>query len=62
MIEDNYFESTNSEVVDFSFGACVGYLNIRGFFKNEKTAKVQRFSEIIESIKAIQRQENQSDF
>jgi len=40
MIEDNFYESTNSEVVDFAFGACVGYLNIRGFYRNEKTAKV----------------------
>lgn len=53
MIEDNYFETTNSEVIDFSFGACIGYMNIRGFYKNEKTAKVQRFSEIIDSIKQI---------
>jgi hypothetical protein len=53
MIEDNYYESTNSEVVDLAFGSCAGYLNIRGFYRNEKTAKVQRFSEIIDSIKAI---------
>ena len=56
MIEDSYYENTNSDIVDFAFGGVVGYLNIRGFFKNEKTAKALRFSEILDTIKQIQRQ------
>ena len=51
MIEDNFYETCNSEVVDLSVGAQVGYLNIRGFFRNEKTSKLLRLSEIIEGIK-----------
>jgi hypothetical protein len=53
MIEDCFYESTNSEVVDFAFGACIGYLNIRGIFRNEKTLKVARFAEIIDDMKTM---------
>eukprot|EP00347_Sterkiella_histriomuscorum_P018418 403345584 len=62
IIEDNSYETCNSEVIDISFGAQVAYTNIRGFFRNEKSAKVQRFSEILDSIKQIQKIENQSEF
>ena len=53
MLEDSYFETLNPDLVDLAFGGSLGYLNIKGFFKNEKTSKVQRFSEIIDSIKQL---------
>ena len=53
MIEDCFFEPQNggSELVDLAVGASVGYLNLRGFFRPERTAKVIRFAEIIEELK-----------
>ena len=61
MIEDYYFENTNSEIVDMAFGGCLGFLNIRGFFRNEKTAKVLRLSEILDSIKLLYKKENETE-
>lgn len=58
MIEDCFYESTNSDVVDFAVGTNIGYLNIKGFFRIEKTSKVQRFSEIINELKEQMKIEN----
>jgi FlaA1/EpsC-like NDP-sugar epimerase len=33
-------------------GGSIGYLNLRGFYRQERTAKVQRMVEIVEEIKA----------
>jgi hypothetical protein len=50
-IEDNQFDSLRSELVDFAFGAgVVGYLNLTGFGKPEKSAKAARFGHILELI------------
>ncbi len=54
MYEDCFFEPTNGgqEIVDFSIGSSLGYLNLRGFFRPEKTNKVSRFAEILEDLKS----------
>ena len=54
IIEDSFFDSTSSDIVDFAMGAggSIGYLNLRGFYRQERTAKVQRMVEIIEEVKA----------
>ena len=53
-MEDCYYDSTSTDVVDFAVGAgsSVGYFNLRGFYRQERTAKVQRMVEIVEDIKA----------
>jgi hypothetical protein len=38
-------------VVDLAFGINAAYLNIRGFFRGEKTAKVVRFNEILDQLR-----------
>ena len=40
MLEDSYFETLNTDLVDMAFGGTIGYLNLKGFFKIEKTTKV----------------------
>ena len=43
-VEDNHFDSLKPELVDFAFGAgVVGYLNLSGFGKPEKSTKAARF-------------------
>ena len=61
MIEDCFYENTTSDVVDLAFGGSLGYLNIRGYFRNEKTQKVMRFTEIIDTIKQIYKKENETE-
>lgn len=53
MIEDCQFENTQGDLMDFAFGSQVGYVNLRGFFKNEKTQKVLRYAEIMESVREM---------
>ena len=42
IMEDCYFDSAATDVVDFAVGAggSIGYLNLRGFYRQERTAKV----------------------
>jgi len=50
-IEDNQYDSLRAELVDFAFGAgVVGYLNLSGFGKAEKSVKAARFAHILELI------------
>ena len=56
MIEDCYYESQlggtgGSELVDLAVGGSVGYLNLRGFYRPERAAKVARFAEIIDELR-----------
>ncbi len=54
ILEDGFQDSLSStDLVDFSVGAggSVGYLNLRGFYRAERTNKVQRMAEIIDEIK-----------
>ena len=57
MIEDCFYENTQGDLIDFAFGAQVGYVNIRGFFRNEKTQKVLRYSEIIDTVRTMIKEE-----
>jgi hypothetical protein len=50
IIDDGKFESMKAAVVDMAFGLGFEYLNVQGFFKGEKLAKIIRFSEIIEDL------------
>ncbi len=50
IIDDGKFESMKTAVVDMAFGLGFEYLNVQGFFKGEKLAKIIRFSEIIEDL------------
>ena len=54
IMEDCYFDSAATDVVDFAVGAggSIGYLNLRGFYRQERTAKVQRIVEIVEEVKS----------
>lgn len=53
ILEDCFYESQSStDYVDFAVGAGVGYLNLRGFYRQERTLKVARLAEIAEEIKA----------
>ena len=51
MIEDCYYENTQTEIVDLSVGSTIGYLNIKGILRAEKVSKVARLGEIIDSIR-----------
>jgi hypothetical protein len=53
MIEDCYYEPMNGgpEIIDFVFGASIAWLNLRGFYRGERTNKVARFAEIVEELK-----------
>lgn len=52
MLEDCFYEPTNGgqEIVDLSVGASLGYLNLRGFFRPERSNKVSRFAEILDDL------------
>jgi len=52
IINDNKFDANNGSIVELSFGlGWCEYLNMKGFFRPEKIAKVQRYSEIIDDIR-----------
>ena len=49
ILEDCSIDGCSDEIVDLAFGSAqVSYLNISGFGKHEKSAKVYRFAEIIQ--------------
>ena len=48
IINDNKYDSTGSAVLEIAIGTGCEYLNIRGFYKAEKIAKVQAYAEIFE--------------
>ena len=52
MIEDCFFEpAASSEIVDLAVGASIGYLNLRGFYRAERSQKVTRLAEINEEVR-----------
>jgi len=61
MIEDCFYENSNSEIVDFAVGVGAGYINIKGIFRIEKTSKVARMSEIAEDIRILKKQEEKAN-
>jgi len=53
ILEDGFYEASNAtDFVDFAVGGSIGYLNLRGFYRQERTSKVQRMVEIVDEIKA----------
>ena len=53
MIEDCLYEpQSGGDLIDFAVGASINWVNLRGFYRPERTAKVARFAEIIEELKA----------
>jgi len=45
IIEDNQYDNLKGDLVDFAFGTGVtSYLNLSGFGKPEKSAKVARYA------------------
>jgi enolase len=42
IIQDNFYESQNSDIVDLALGMGAHYLNIKGISGSEKIAKVLR--------------------
>ncbi len=51
IIDDNKLDGTQTSIVDFAFGVGCEFLNIKGFFKTEKLAKVIRYAEIIDYLR-----------
>jgi len=50
IINDNKFDNNSGNIVDLAVGLGCEYLNIKGFFKQEKLFKVIRFAEIVEAL------------
>jgi enolase len=48
IINDNKFDGTAASIVDIAVGTGCEYLNMKGFFRPEKIAKIQRYAEIYE--------------
>ena len=48
IVNDNKYDTTGAAVLDIAMGTGCEYLNIKGFFKAEKIAKVQRYAELFE--------------
>jgi enolase len=42
IVQDNFYESQNSDIVDLALGMNAHYLNIKGISSSEKIAKVLR--------------------
>jgi enolase len=51
VIDDFANESRQSDIIDFAFATQCAYVNMKGICKPEKTAKVERFQEIMEEIR-----------
>lgn len=54
IIEDSPLESTQTDIVDFTFAHQIGTLNLQGIGKPERSCKVDRLQEILEQV--LQRQ------
>ena len=48
IINDNKFDAPTGSLVEIAVGTGCEYLNLKGFFRPEKIAKVQRYAEIFE--------------
>ena len=48
IVNDNKFDVSTGSIVDIAVGTGCEYLNLKGFFRPEKIAKVQRYAEIFE--------------
>jgi enolase len=48
IINDNKYDAPTGAIVEIAVGTGCEYLNLKGFFRSEKIAKVQRYAEIFE--------------
>jgi enolase len=48
IINDNKYDTNTGAIVDLALGLGCEYLNLKGFFRPEKIAKVFRYAEIAE--------------
>jgi len=53
MIDDCTFDSRQGEIVDLCFATGITYLNLKGIAKPERAAKVDKFQEILESLRYV---------
>ena len=51
IIDDCTFDTRQGEIVDLCFATNTAYLNLKGIGKPEKAAKVDRFSETLETLR-----------
>ena len=52
VFEDYTYDSNQTQIVDWGFATSCAYLNLKGFNRPERSAKVDRFQEILETIRA----------
>jgi hypothetical protein len=53
VIEDAAFENLSGDLVDFAFVAGISHLNLQGIGKASRSAKLDRFQEILETLHAL---------
>lgn len=51
IIDDNKIDNNQTGIVDLAFGIGCEFLNLKGFLKSEKVAKVIRYCEIIDELR-----------
>lgn len=52
VFEDYNFESNQTQVMDWAFATGCAYINLKGFNRPERSSKVDRFQEILETIRS----------
>ena len=50
VIDDGKFETMKTAIVDLAFGLGIEFVNMQGFYRGEKLAKVLRFAEIVDDL------------
>jgi enolase len=48
IVNDNKYDTTGAAILDIAMGTGCEYLNMKGFYKAEKIAKVQYYAEMFE--------------
>ena len=54
IFDDSTFDSRQGEIVDFAIANGLMFLNLKGFGKPERSAKVDRLQEILEELRNMQ--------
>jgi len=52
VFEDYTFESNQTQMIDWAFATGCAYINLKGFNRPERSSKVDRFQEILETIRS----------
>ena len=50
MIDDEFFDSGNTAVVDMAVGLGARYIKVRGINRWERLSKINRYAEILEDL------------